>query len=285
MNKLPETGDRPAPHRIVYDIAMALTILALGGLLAVIGFSSRSPAAGPGQRWGLDRSVDTLVGTAALWAGAAVVIWWAFSLAVALAGAAMIAVGRQTSAARLSRFSPAFMQRLALAVLGLNLTVVPAAQAATTVTPVPIVGSSSAVQAYDPSFLRPHEREQPAPQALDPGWGALKLPLSQEAPRVSDLDPGWTPRPSPGAQPGLLNQAPRADASAQGDSEAVVRPGDSLWSVVRRHLGDRATDAEVARDWPRWYQENKELIGGDPDLILPGMILTPPVPAPQIHGG
>jgi nucleoid-associated protein YgaU len=56
----------------------------------------------------------------------------------------------------------------------------------------------------------------------------------------------------------------------------VVRPGDTLWAIARRHLHPGATDAEVARAWPRWYAANRGVIGPDPNLILPGTRLRAP---------
>jgi hypothetical protein len=56
----------------------------------------------------------------------------------------------------------------------------------------------------------------------------------------------------------------------------VVHQGDSLWRVVQRVLGPEASDAEVALAWPRWYAENRGMIGADPGLILPGQRLRPP---------
>ena len=52
--------------------------------------------------------------------------------------------------------------------------------------------------------------------------------------------------------------------------------GDSLWAIAARHLGPGATDAEVAREWPRWYAANRDTIGADPDLLLPGQVLRVP---------
>jgi len=242
MSSLSQTGVRPAPHRIAYDLAMALSILALGGLLAIIGFTSRRTVSGPVHRWSLDRSVDTLVGTAALWAGSAIVIWWAFSLTVAFAGAALIALGKLAPAERLGRLSPAFMQRLALAVLGLNLVLVPTAQASTAqaskaVVQAPVVSTGMAGQAYDPSFPGRHPTDLTVPDGLDPAWSAPPFPDAKAAAPGPDLDPGWTPGPSPAAGPGLLNHAPRMDTVVRGGRGS----GGPAWrqSVVDRQAASR----------------------------------------------
>ena len=59
----------------------------------------------------------------------------------------------------------------------------------------------------------------------------------------------------------------------------VVAKGECLWRIARGHLvahGMSATGAEVSRLWRAIYAENRAVIGADPDLILPGQILTIP---------
>jgi nucleoid-associated protein YgaU len=56
----------------------------------------------------------------------------------------------------------------------------------------------------------------------------------------------------------------------------VVVAGDSLWRIAQRALGPDATDQEVAAEWPRWYAANADVIGADPDLVVPGQVLRTP---------
>lgn len=89
--------------------------------------------------------------------------------------------------------------------------------------------------------------------------------------------PGWVPdRPSVRPQPStrLLGVAPAADSSPR----VVVQRGDTLWDIAQAHLGPDATEAEVAAEWPRWHEANREVIGGDPHFLLPGQRLRPPAP-------
>jgi hypothetical protein len=60
------------------------------------------------------------------------------------------------------------------------------------------------------------------------------------------------------------------------DGAVTVRAGDSLWSIAAAHLGRDATAAQIAAAWPRWYAENRRVVGDDPTLILPGQRLHPP---------
>jgi len=56
----------------------------------------------------------------------------------------------------------------------------------------------------------------------------------------------------------------------------VVRHGDTLWDIARRHLPGSASSAEIAAAWPRWYAANRAAIGPDPALLRPGTRLRSP---------
>lgn len=92
------------------------------------------------------------------------------------------------------------------------------------------------------------------------------------------VHPGWRPtqptRSLDEAGTALLAPSPRPGSA--GIETVTVRRGDSLWAIAARYLGPLATDAEIAREWPRWYAANRDLIGNDPDLVLPGQQLVPP---------
>lgn len=99
--------------------------------------------------------------------------------------------------------------------------------------------------------------------------------------------------PAPGtwsvlAQPGFTAPAgvtPEAVALVSGvatrpagtdRAEVVVTAGDTLWSLAAARLGPGASDAEVARAWPGWWEANRAVIGDDPHLLLPGQRLVVP---------
>lgn len=71
-------------------------------------------------------------------------------------------------------------------------------------------------------------------------------------------------------------QGTRAERRRNQAARAVVVAGDTLWGIARRELGDTAGTRAIDRRWRRWYQTNREVIGLDPDLILPGQNLTRP---------
>lgn len=66
-------------------------------------------------------------------------------------------------------------------------------------------------------------------------------------------------------------------------ARVVVRPGDSLWSIAAQELGADASAEAVAARWPQWYAANRDVIGPDPDLILPGQVLRTPAAATGDH--
>jgi len=94
------------------------------------------------------------------------------------------------------------------------------------------------------------------------------------------------PAPSGARAAGLELDWPDTDGHEAGVeagavvAPVVVRPGDTLWRVAERTLhastGAQPSAAQVARSWPRWWSANREVIGNDPDLILPGTALTAP---------
>lgn len=63
------------------------------------------------------------------------------------------------------------------------------------------------------------------------------------------------------------------------DARVVVLRGDTLWSIAARHLGPAASSADIDAEWHRWLAANRDVIGADANLILPGQLLSPP-PSP-----
>jgi len=55
-----------------------------------------------------------------------------------------------------------------------------------------------------------------------------------------------------------------------------VQPGDTVWAIAADHLPAHATNSTIADATARWYASNRQVIGPDLDLILPGQLLRPP---------
>ncbi|MCH1866460.1 LysM peptidoglycan-binding domain-containing protein [Nocardioides sp. CFH 31398] len=61
----------------------------------------------------------------------------------------------------------------------------------------------------------------------------------------------------------------------------MVRPGETLWDLAAAQLRARhgtpgPTDAEVDARWRAIWAANADVVGPDPDLILPGQHLRSP---------
>ncbi|MFW6091404.1 MAG: LysM peptidoglycan-binding domain-containing protein, partial [Actinomycetota bacterium] len=123
----------------------------------------------------------------------------------------------------------------------------------------------------------------PSPTATDPSPAATdpsRTAAADDVPWPGASSTGRTNAGSGTTEAGQTAAAPLAPAPVRetdpGD-EVVVQRGDTLWAIAARHLGPDATVAEIAAEWPRWYATNRTVIGDDPDLILPGTILHPPL--------
>ncbi|MGZ5373132.1 MAG: LysM peptidoglycan-binding domain-containing protein [Aeromicrobium sp.] len=55
-----------------------------------------------------------------------------------------------------------------------------------------------------------------------------------------------------------------------------VERGDTLWSIAAQNLGPGASNPAIDMETKRWYEENSDVIGPDPDLIYPFQRLTIP---------
>lgn len=113
----------------------------------------------------------------------------------------------------------------------------------------------------------------PAPSAL----ASVGTPTSTLAPAPAPTDASGPEPPTAPAVPDRPSPATSTSATS-----VRVEAGDSLWSISRAHLesgGASATPADIAGAWPQWWEANRQLVGDDPDLLLPGTQLTPPTSA------
>ncbi|MFP5336652.1 MAG: LysM peptidoglycan-binding domain-containing protein [Actinomycetes bacterium] len=156
---------------------------------------------------------------------------------------------------------PALTRRVVAAVLGAGSACAALPAAADPPPPVGVAVAAVAAESVD----------------VDPGWPASP---EEGTLRGLDVDPGWAPAPpapvvrTVAADLGPLTPAARGPAVTE--DAVVVRRGDTLWHIAARALPAGATDAEIAAEWPRWYDANRALIGADPHHIEPGQRLVPP---------
>jgi hypothetical protein len=194
------------------------------------------------HRWlaraGTDGAALTLVG-AALWCAA---LWLAIALCFAIAATLP---GRSGVLARAvgTRLVPAVLMRAVAGVAGVSVLITPVTARGTT----PRVAALAGPAVPAPSW------------PVDPQHGRVRINWPTDKPASPP------PRPIP-------THAASPDAEATVD----VHPGDSLWLIAARRLGQHASDAEIAAAWPRWYAANADVIGGNPSLIRPGEVLRAP---------
>lgn len=196
-----------------------------------------------------------LLASGAALIGLAIVAWWLVGIVCAVVGALLQRAGHTRLAAVSFACSPTFMKRLATALIGLNLLAAPVVANAAPVSGTDNVSQSAAVQNR---AVSPYFRMAPAPAS------------SGESQSVSPL---WKPAPPP-ASPGIIA---RPISQTNEESRAVtVGAGDTLWDIAAKDLGKLATDTEIAAHWPKWYSANKDVIGPDPAILLPGQVLLAP---------
>ncbi|OFI39837.1 hypothetical protein BIU82_01965 [Arthrobacter sp. SW1] len=266
--------ERPLRH----DAAMAAAILSLGILLLGLGVVLV-------ERWrasaarNQDLMFTDVIGFAAAGAGILIVAWWFLSLVLAFISAICQKAGHAAGAKASGRLAPLFMRRLALAILGLNLLGAPLAHASTPEIDAAwsAPASSTAISAGWNPLQEPDKPARMAAQATTVLAALEGREVAHQA-GAAALDPRWQPRRPP-ADPGLLGTkvtraAQQADPS--GAREVVVVRGDSLWSIAAKDLGAGASETDIAGHWPKWYAANKDVIGSDPGLIVPGQILQAP---------
>lgn len=117
----------------------------------------------------------------------------------------------------------------------------------------------------------------PALAAGSSQGSAATAPLSLDWPgaRQSKGDLDWPTAPAP---PPSVRGAPAGHEEP--DGAVVVRRGDTLWALAESSLQQPSraapTTAAVAAAWPSWWAANRDVIGDDPDLLLPGSVLRPP---------
>lgn len=241
--------------RLVAMTAASLVVgLAAAWTLAAAWLSARATVEAPGPA-----AADELLAFAAASLALVIAAWLVVGTVLEVLSHLP---GRIGATARLwsDRLTPALARRIAAFVLGVGVGV---AGGPTQAVASPR-SSSLTSSVADPGFLPTNAI--PGTPALDPGF------------TPSPVAPGFTPtapRVRPQADPGLLGGRSPA-ASAAPTNEVVVHRGDSLWSIAAHHLGPDASDAEIARAWPQWFELNRDVIGHDPDVILPGQILRAP---------
>jgi nucleoid-associated protein YgaU len=243
------------------------TIAAMAGLALALHALTPAPAELAAALSAPQRTADTAGPDVLVLALAGVLAWivWAWGALGLLLTAATALPGLVGAAAHgvLTVLLPAGARRSAAVLLGLGVGV-----AAPLLPALPAFGpsiSAAAAPAVSPVPDWPAAVPVGVPA---PDWPAAPLPApDQPAPDQPAVAP-------PAAEP-------VPDWPELGDSQGhVVVRGDSLWHIATAWLQDRQggvpTDGEVAGAVRQWWTANADVIGPEPDLLLPGQVLHPP---------
>ncbi|WP_432536053.1 LysM peptidoglycan-binding domain-containing protein [Kineococcus arenarius] len=244
-------------------------VLAVGAALAVLpagaaaGVGALSAPAVRAASSGTAGTTDLLT---ALCGSVACLVLLALAGSVLLAAAAearersAAARGRRAPAVpAATRAAPAPVRRVVALVVGLALGA-PVASAASAAPLGPEVGWAATAP------------QEPGPVAR------ADLPTDLGSPgSAGPVDPAWASPPAPRSAPVLPPaELPGGVRPSGAGAELVVQRGDSLWSLARQLSGPGAPDADVLHEQQRLYAANADVIGEDPDVLLPGQVLRLP---------
>jgi nucleoid-associated protein YgaU len=96
------------------------------------------------------------------------------------------------------------------------------------------------------------------------GAGATAVPMPPQPAPATAAPPAAPPAPAP------------ADPAPAAPTTVTVAVNDSLWKIAKARLGAGASDVEIDAYSRRLYEANRALIGDDPDIIMPGVVLQLP---------
>ncbi|WP_315216103.1 peptidoglycan-binding protein LysM [Actinomyces dentalis] len=260
-------------------LTLLASALAVGLALAACDAAGRLASAPP-SAWGPTALTRALV-LLACGAGALGAAWHALSGAlavIALAGPAPSARGagiRRAALRALHRWGAPIMRRTTAGAL-----------VAAVAAGAPAMAAQAPGASDDLGWAPTASASAPAEPAPAPGPDA--------SPGAEPAAP--PPDPAAGAPSGETSAAeapagdpPAAEAPSAPATTHQVSAGESLWSITQELLdagaagaptdpssGGPSAQARVARAWPILYAANAESIGADPDIILPGTVLSVP---------
>ncbi len=296
------TGSTRAPALTLLTVLSLATAVALGAACLPLAQDAT-------QR------IDAAVGVAVLAAGTCAAAWTTAWLALTLACVVAARVGRRRDALERTalRIAPAVARRFVAAALGASIAVGALPAHASDSVPVADVGWQVSSSTSTGAAAAPRATQLPSATHDAAGSGTTgtqRADVTAQPPAAQRRSAPTAPRsrastPSPSTSPASIaptqdtttpqEQARSEDSQARKDAPVTsqrkpstrattspgretvtVRSGDTLWALAAQSLGSAATDAQIAHEWPRWHDANRDLLGDDPHLIRPGEVLTVP---------
>lgn len=290
--------------RLTRAAAVVVTAVAAGAVVGRLFWTVGAPSFAAVIAAGPDTPTDLLL-TGACAVGLGLTAWLVLGVLLATAAALPGALGR-AAAIVADRWAPALVRRAVAAVVGGAIVAgMPVAAHAGPPRPGPVATQVAVPAALDPAFtvtdasmavigsttptptpLAKAPAGTATPTAPDPAFGVTTETAgasgarspSRPAPTLGPLGPAANRSTTTDEPATARTPAPTTAPAPALDGTVRVRRGDTLWTIAARHLGTYATPAAIAKEWPRWYAANRRLVGADPDLILPGQVLTAPTP-------
>ena len=128
-----------------------------------------------------------------------------------------------------------------------------------------------------PTGSAQHTDRAPAADATTPMTPFAGTPADDVSAAVRSEAPASDAGPSLAGTSGTAGEVDTTIA-------VVVRPGDSLWAIAAAHLPSGASAASIDASWRQWYAANRDVIGANPNLVIPGQVLLPPRAAATRQG-
>ncbi|SCD88394.1 LysM domain-containing protein [Streptomyces sp. Termitarium-T10T-6] len=126
-----------------------------------------------------------------------------------------------------------------------------------------------AAEAPDSSVTPTTPPSSTAPDATDPSTAPDasqgKGGKHRGAPAPEEAESGQEDGPRGSGRHASRGDGDARDGGAATPGAYTVQPGDNLWAI--------ADAQELPGGWTGLYETNKDLLGSDPDLILPGQSL------------
>lgn len=252
------------------DLVMAASILLLGLFLCLTGKGlleqwQRSAARGQGA------DVDDLLGAVAVVAGLAIVAWWTFSMVLASAAALLERCGRLRAAERAGRFSPAFMRRLAVAALSLQLLSAPLAHADT-----PPAGPAW-VPTQEAAIEQVTTHQVTTPVVATPQVTTDELTTDEVASQNAAIPVHWTPTASEAnateTRPSDIPDTGRPNTEPPNTESPTTEPPDTELPTTEPPTVTQKTEAPQPKVRPDWRPSAP--------VAEPGLMAAQPLRAAQ----
>lgn len=100
------------------------------------------------------------------------------------------------------------------------------------------------------------------------GTGDMNYTLAMKEYRTVNIPPSTLAKESPAAPAAAETAAREAPAAETAAQSYTVKSGDTLSGIARKLTGSTS--------WQAIYEQNKSVIGSNPNLIKPGQVLTIP---------